>query len=120
MRLLFVPLFLIACDGCDVRVTPQEPTPPEPPFPTADTGAVAPSPGASCSAACQHWEAQNCKEGFPVCSEFNAQGDCSRLVSCTVACERDPDVYPTAGCVSELSGAALRSCDSMRLVCAFE
>lgn len=105
----FVAGMLIAV-GCEWPPPPVTPKP-EP--------TVAPPPESWCDAACARWQAAGCKEGLDVCEDFGADGECSRSVSCLVACEREPHAYPTGRCVADPPKGAgpMQTCEQIGAAC---
>ena len=97
MRALLIPLLLLGCDGCDVRVNKPEPI--VPPFP--DAGPPPEFDTSTCARACEVWERLGCKEGFPTCQVFGGDGSCTRFIACAEACEDAPHAYPERACVAE-------------------
>lgn len=95
--------------GCDRLATPVVPKPDPVTLPAE----------AWCDAACARWQAAGCKEGNDVCDAFNAEGACSRYVSCLESCEREPHAYPTSRCVADppSTTSPFQTCEQIRSVC---
>lgn len=70
-------------------------------------------PESWCPAACARWQMAGCEEGSDVC----VGADCSRKVSCIVACEAWPHAYPTGPCVSNPPPVRMQTCEEIRGAC---
>lgn len=113
MKEVAVVLLIVAsCSRC------ERPLPPPDAPPSGDAGAEsAPLPTGNCEAACARFTQWGCKEAEEVCDAFTDAGVCSKFLTCTEACQKDPHAYPDPECVSKSAVAGDDPCAAVAHAC---